>query len=146
MQDIYSVVLAIVLVVLSVWLVFKVIGWLAVFLRARVVKNKRIPLPQKCQKLLGEKGVIVLYFSSPLAERGRNRMGGVMKLVDEEYGNVIKFNLTSDRKEAEKFNVITAPTIVVIDGEGIVREYKSGFISYPRVKAIIERYLKRSKQ
>lgn len=142
MNGVTNVILALTVVVLSIWVVLKAVGWLAVFFRARVVKNKKIPLPQRYQRMLNEKKVLVLYFSSPIAERGRNRMGGVMKLIEEEYGNVIKFNLVTDKKEAERFNVISAPTIIIIDKEGTVREYKTGFIIYPKVKAMVEKYLK----
>lgn len=142
MQDIGNVILALVIFVVSVWGIFKVIGSLAVFFRARVVKNKKVPLPQKYQRLLNEKKVLVLYFSSPISEKGRNKMSGVMKLIDEDYGNVIKFNMVNDKKEAEKFNVITAPTIIVLDKDGVVRDYKTGFIPYPKVKSMIEKYLK----
>ncbi|MGB9621152.1 MAG: thioredoxin family protein [Brevinematia bacterium] len=128
--------------VLSIWLVFKLINYLAVFFRARGIRNKKISLPPKLQKLLQEKKVLVLYFSSPFSEKGRNNMGPVMKVVDEEYGNVIKFNLVKDKQDAERFKVITAPTIVIIDKEGIVRYYKVGFVPYPSIKSVIDRYLK----
>lgn len=142
MESVLNVLLALAIVVVFVWFVFSFIRWLAVFLRARVVKNKKIPIAPKYQKMLNEKKVLVLYFSSPLTERGRTKMSNVMKIVDEEYGNVIKFNLVNDKKEAEKFNVISAPTVIILDKEGIVREYKSGFIPYPKVKHMIEKYLK----
>lgn len=93
--------------------------------------------------MLNEKKVLVLYFSSPLSERGRKKMTPVMKLLDEEYNNVIKFNITTDKSEAEKFNVISAPTIIILDSEGIVREYKTGFLPYPKIKSLVEKYLKK---
>lgn len=143
MNETLNVILALLIVIVSVWFVFKVIGWLAVFFRARVVKNKKIPLPPKYQRMLNDKKVLVLYFSSPLSERGRKKMSPVMKLLDEEYNNVIKFNITTDKSEAEKFNVISAPTVIIIDNEGIVREYKTGFLPYPKVKSLVEKYLKK---
>ncbi|MCS7299521.1 MAG: thioredoxin family protein [Spirochaetia bacterium] len=143
MLDITNTLLAILIVILSVWIVFKFISFLAVSLRARSIKNLKVPLSPRYQKMLNDKDVLVLYFYSPLTEKGRNRMGNVMKIVDEEFGNVIKINMVNDRKEAEKFNVISAPTIVIIDKEGIVREYKTGFIPYPKVKSMIERIANR---
>lgn len=139
MPDIANTLLAILIVILSIWGVFKLIGFLAVSLRARSIKNIKVPLSPRYQRMLNDKGVLVLYFYSPLTERGRNRMSSVMKIVDEEFGNVVRINMVNDRKEAEKFNVISAPTIVIIDKEGIVREYKTGFIPYPKVKSMIER-------
>ncbi|MCX8028511.1 MAG: hypothetical protein N2712_00750 [Brevinematales bacterium] len=143
MDNFLNIVIALLIVVGSVWAVFRFINFLAVLLRARVVKNKKIQLPPKYQRLLSDKRILVLYFSSPLSEKGRNKMTNVMKLVDEEYGNVVRFNLVNDKKEAEKFNVISAPTIVIIDSEGIVREYKTGFIPFPKVKGMIEKYIKK---
>lgn len=143
MNDTLNVLLALLIVIVSIWLIFKTISWLAVFFRARVVKNKKIPLPPKYQRMLNEKKVLVLYFSSPLSERGRKKMTPVMKLLDEEYNNVIKFNITTDKSEAEKFNVISAPTIIILDSEGIVREYKTGFLPYPKIKSLVEKYLKK---
>ncbi|MFN4244583.1 MAG: hypothetical protein ACK4F9_00340 [Brevinematia bacterium] len=143
MENVLNVVIALLVVIFSTWFVFKAIKWFAVFLRSRSVKNKRIPLQPKYKKMLNDKGILVLYFSSPLTERGRNKMSNVMKIIDEEYGNVIKFNLINDKIEAEKFNVISAPTIVIIDKEEVVKEYKTGFIPYPKVKSLIEKHLKK---
>ncbi len=143
MNDTLNVLLALLIVIVSIWLIFKTISWLAVFFRARVVKNKKIPLPPKYQRMLNDKKVLVLYFSSPLSERGRKKMTPVMKLLDEEYNNVIKFNITTDKSEAEKFNVISAPTIIILDSEGVVREYKTGFLPYPKIKSLVEKYLKK---
>lgn len=143
MNETLNVILALLIVIVSIWFIFKAINWLAVFFRARSVKNKKIPLPPKYQRMLNDKKVLVLYFSSPLSERGRKRMSPVMKLLDEEYNNVIKFNIITDKSEAEKFNVISAPTIVIIDNEGIVREYRTGFLPYPKVKSLVEKYLKK---
>lgn len=50
MNDTLNVLLALLIVIVSIWLIFKTISWLAVFFRARVVKNKKIPLPPKYQK------------------------------------------------------------------------------------------------
>lgn len=129
-------------VILSIWLIFKLISYLAVYFRAKAVKNKKVPLPPKLQKLLQEKKVLVLYFSSPLSEKGRNNMAPVIKVVDEEYGNVVKFNLVKDKQDAERFKVITAPTVIILDKDGIVRYYKVGFVPYPPIKSVIEKYLK----
>lgn len=141
MLDIANTLLAILIVIVSIWAVFRLINFLAVSLRARSVKNHKAPLSPRYQKMLNDKNVLVLYFYSPLTERGRNKMSNVMKIIDEEFGNVVKLNMLNDKKEAEKFNVISAPTIVIIDKEGIVREYKTGFIPYPKMKSMIERIM-----
>ncbi len=145
MSEFVNTLLALLIFVLSVFLFFKLINVLAIFLRARKVKNKKVNLPPKLSKILTDRGCLVVYFSSPLAEKGTKKMSNVMKIINEEYKNVVKLDITKDKKEAELLNAISAPTTIIIDKNSIVRYYFTGFKPYPSVKSMIEDVLQKSK-
>jgi len=139
MNEFLNTLIALLIVVLSIFLVFKLINVVAVSLRARKVKNKKVNLPPKLSRILTDKGCLVLYFSSPTAERGSKKMSNVVKIINEEFKNVVKFDITKDKKEAELLNVISAPTTVIIDKNSVVRYYFTGFKPYPSVRRMIEK-------
>ncbi len=145
MEWFYSL-LALLIIVLSVFLIFRFIGWLAVFLRYRNVKGKKIPVVPKIQKVLINQNCAVLYFTSPIAEKTRSKMSNVIKIISEEYKNVIRFDITKDKQDAERYNVISAPTTIILSKDGTVCEYFVGFKPYPKVKRMIEKVLLKSIQ
>ncbi len=141
MNEFLNTLIALLIVVVSIFLIFRLINVIAVTLRARKVKNKKVNLPPKLSKILTDKGCLVLYFSSPIAERGSKKMSNVMKIINEEFKNVVKLDITKDKKEAELLNVISAPTTIIIDKNSVVRYYLTGFKPYPSVKGKVERVL-----
>ena len=145
MSNLINTLIALSIIVISIYLIFKIINSLAIALRARKVKNKKVTLPPKISRSLTNKDCLILYFSSPIAEKGNKKMSNVMKLINDEYKNVIKLDISKDKTEAELLNVISAPTTVIIDKNGTVRHYLTGFKPYPSIKSMIERITKNTK-
>lgn len=130
-------------VLLLLILIIRLSFALGIYLRRREIVGKKIKIPPKIQKILRERQSAVVYFSSPMYERGPNRMLPVIKRVSEEYKNTIKYDLFKDKPVASMFNVITAPTTIILDKEGTVVDYFVGFKPFPVIERAIKRALKR---